>query len=122
MRRNFLEFEVVFAASTFVVHAAGWGRAIPKYGGIESCHKFCSGKRGRRGPISNILHEQGLARCRDQIPTVREMGTCSCGSCSEAETILSGILRLGNNKPIVTIDSTQVGCLWSASEMGHRTE
>ena len=55
------EFEAIFTASTSVVHAAGWGHVVPVCGGIGSYHKFCSSERGRRGSVSDILHQQGLA-------------------------------------------------------------
>ena len=56
MRRSLLEFEAIFVASTSIVHTMGWGRAVPIYSGIGSCHKFCSSERGKNGSVYDIVH------------------------------------------------------------------
>ena len=70
IRRSLLEFQIISAASTFVVHAARGGRVVLVYGNIRSCYELGSSKRGRRSSVSDLLHKQRPAQCRDQIPTV----------------------------------------------------
>ena len=120
MRRSLPELETIATTITFVVHATRGGRTVPIYGVIRSYYELGSSKRGGMGLISDILHKQVPARYRDQIPTVGEMGTCSCGCCSKAETILSSISYPNNNKPTVAADSAQAGCFWLAGEIGYR--
>ena len=122
MRRGLLETETISAANTLIVHIVRERRGVPIFSSIRSCYELGSCERRRRSSVSNILHEQDPARCRDQVPAIGEIDICSCSGCSKAKTILPSIPRLGNNKPTTATNTTQNGCFWSASEIGNRAE
>ena len=114
MRRSLPGVETISTTNTLIVHAVGGGCAVLIFSSIGSCYELSSGERRKRGLISNILHKQVPARCRDQVPVAEKIGICSSSSCSKAETILSSIPYLSNNKPTAVADTAQAGRFWSA--------
>ena len=91
-------------------------------GGLRILDLRGSHTRRKKSPVANILHQQMVDRCGDEIPRDGETGLNPNDRFKKTEAILSVIYDLSSHQLLVEASPLEIGCFRSPIEVVNRIE